>query len=111
VFNNDVKLMKAPAMMFEEVTPDIVGAIQIWYETLAAIINWKNYRGLAIVDIENIYLLLYSLKDDRLSNCFILNFNEVWLMEEDREETWDRVRNIIKLLGIKESIDVGEDWQ
>lgn len=96
-YKKQVSIVIAPSVDIEFLEPATISFIQVW----SAMIDWDKYSAIIIIDIENTFFLLFDLKTEKLSNCYLGYLkNDCWQIETDRKITWSRINNILGLLDL-----------
>jgi hypothetical protein len=107
MFGSNIVLKRTPAMADIDLDLETIVFIKNW----EAMVNWEKYKALVLVDIDNIYFLLFSIKTEKLLNCYLGVYGDsFWAIDHDRVKTWDCINNVIKVLEVNETIDLGGLW-
>jgi hypothetical protein len=104
LLNKNILIIKTPIVADFELTDDIIAFIQSW----SVMVDWNKYKAIVFVDLENIFFLLFNLKDEELSDCYMAKLvDDLWYMEPNKAKTWERINNIISILQIEDEMTLG----
>ncbi len=105
--NTQINVLLAPAVDGEKLPEKTVAFIQTWI----AMADLRDHYAKIVVDIENVYFLIYDLRTEELRDCFLGYIkNGYWRIELDRKKTWDKARVVESLLEVSETFDIEGRW-
>ena len=105
--NRQIDFLRAPAMAGKKLSEKTAAFIQTWM----AMADLRDHYVKIIIDIENVYFLIYDLRTEELSDCFLGYIkNGYWRIELDRKKTWDKARVVESLLEVYETFDIEGRW-
>lgn len=97
----------APALSDEKLPEKTVAFVQVWM----AMVDLKRYSAQVIIDLENVYFLLYDLKSGELEDCYLGYLKKgCWRLELDKKVTWDKIKAVSTLLSSNETFDIEGRW-
>ena len=102
--NKQISILIAPSATIDEKN---LAFIQVW----KTMVNWNKYSALIVVDLENVYFLLFDLITEKIKNCYLGYLkNDLWQIETDKKTTWKKINNIIKLIKTTKFFEIDGRW-